>query len=126
MVVHAINLKTVLSVVVHPITQVTHVIKQKYLQQLNQLRPAVCIFIFIIEEKKQRRVSIHIAAITCANQPCKNGATCYTTGNSYFCFCGSNSMYTGTNCDTPKPTSDAGKDLLFFKSMNNLFLVVKF
>ncbi|CAF3411896.1 unnamed protein product [Rotaria sp. Silwood1] len=38
--------------------------------------------------------------ITCSNRPCQNGGTCFNTGNSYFCFCGSNSLYTGKNCET--------------------------
>jgi hypothetical protein len=47
------------------------------------------------------------STITCANQPCLNGATCYNAGTSYFCYCGSNSNFVGKNCDTPKVTFDA-------------------
>jgi hypothetical protein len=46
------------------------------------------------------------SAITCANQPCQNGATCYSTSTSYFCYCGANSMYGGKNCDTPNVAAD--------------------
>ncbi|CAF4517491.1 unnamed protein product [Rotaria sp. Silwood2] len=40
-------------------------------------------------------------AVTCNNQPCQNGGTCFSAGNSYFCYCGGlNSQYTGKNCET--------------------------
>jgi len=41
------------------------------------------------------------SAITCANQPCQNGGVCYNAGPSYFCYCGTNSIHTGQNCETP-------------------------
>ncbi|UJR20718.1 hypothetical protein I4U23_023840 [Adineta vaga] len=39
-------------------------------------------------------------SIKCVNQPCQNGGTCYNTGDSYFCFCGSKNGFTGKNCET--------------------------
>ncbi|CAF1156729.1 unnamed protein product [Rotaria magnacalcarata] len=48
------------------------------------------------------------STITCLQQPCRNGATCYNSGSSYYCYCGSNSLYTGKNCETsiaPLPTT---------------------
>ncbi|CAF3317293.1 unnamed protein product [Rotaria socialis] len=48
------------------------------------------------------------STITCLQQPCRNGATCYNSGSSYFCYCGSNNLYTGKNCETnisPLPTT---------------------
>jgi hypothetical protein len=46
--------------------------------------------------------------MTCADQPCQNGGTCVTMGNSYSCFCGLSSIYTGKNCDstTPMPAAE--------------------
>ena len=34
----------------------------------------------------------------CSNNPCLNGATCQTNGNSYYCNCPSG--YSGSNCQT--------------------------
>jgi hypothetical protein len=48
------------------------------------------------------------STMTCANQPCLNGATCYNVGNSYFCYCGTLSNFSGKNCEVPKaPTADS-------------------
>jgi len=44
--------------------------------------------------------------ITCANQPCQNGGTCYNAGSSYFCYCGTSSTYTGKNCETSLVAAD--------------------
>jgi hypothetical protein len=41
---------------------------------------------------------IFVAGMTCANQPCQNGATCYNAGNSYFCYCGATG-FSGKNCE---------------------------
>jgi hypothetical protein len=57
---------------------------------------------------------IFVAAITCANQPCQNGATCYNAGSSYFCYCGTGSNYTGKNCDTAIVSSDSSRNFIFF------------
>jgi hypothetical protein len=46
-------------------------------------------------------------AVTCANSPCQNGATCYNAGSSYFCYCGTGSRYTGKNCETAIVASDS-------------------
>jgi hypothetical protein len=51
------------------------------------------------------------STIKCAQYPCQNGATCYDTSTSYFCYCGMNSQFTGTNCDTPKVQSAPGCQL---------------
>jgi len=45
------------------------------------------------------------SAIKCINQPCQNGATCYDTASSYFCYCGMNSNFSGKDCETPKVQS---------------------
>lgn len=37
---------------------------------------------------------------SCYNNPCLNGATCQTSGNSYVCICPS--FYSGSNCQTCK------------------------
>lgn len=58
----------------------------------------------------------YLGGMSCANQPCQNGATCYNTASSYFCYCGSNSGFTGPNCDTPKVTSDPSTNLPFLES----------
>jgi Notch-like protein len=36
---------------------------------------------------------------TCTDMPCQNGGTCFNSGNSYFCYCGTNSNFTGKNCE---------------------------
>ena len=41
--------------------------------------------------------------LTCANSPCKNGGTCVPRDTSYSCFCGTDSIYTGKNCDSTAP-----------------------
>jgi hypothetical protein len=46
---------------------------------------------------------IFVGTMTCTDQPCKNGGTCVTMGTSYSCFCGTNSIYSGKNCDSTTP-----------------------
>jgi hypothetical protein len=36
--------------------------------------------------------------VSCAQTPCQNNRPCYNSGNSYYCYCGS--QYTGKNCET--------------------------
>ncbi|UJR28908.1 hypothetical protein I4U23_010126 [Adineta vaga] len=43
--------------------------------------------------------------ITCADMPCRNGGMCYSFENSYYCYCGSNNVYTGKNCETIVPVA---------------------
>lgn len=38
----------------------------------------------------------------CSSRPCQNGATCFNTGNTFFCAC--TSQWSGTICNTPRPT----------------------
>jgi len=52
--------------------------------------------------------------MTCADQPCQNGGTCVPMGNSYSCFCGLNSIYTGKNCDSTTPMPVDGTKFFFF------------
>jgi hypothetical protein len=63
--------------------------------------------------------------MTCANQPCLNGATCYNVGNSYFCYCGTLSNFSGKNCEVPKaPTADSSRNFFFvFYNLNTIFFL---
>jgi hypothetical protein len=57
---------------------------------------------------------IFLVPMTCADQPCQNGGTCVAMGNSYSCFCGLSSIYTGKNCDSTTPMPAAGAKFFFF------------
>lgn len=42
---------------------------------------------------------------SCTQSPCRNGGTCVPRGDSYSCFCGLKSIYSGKNCDSTAPLS---------------------
>ncbi len=76
-------------------------------------------FIFFCFNYKLKTVifyKIFIVGITCANQPCKNGGTCYNINNSYYCQCAN--VYTGINCETIPAISER---IFRYKYVKKLF-----
>ena len=55
---------------------------------------------------------LNLLVNACFNNPCQNGATCQSNGNTYICICAA--FYSGTNCQTCKIE-------LKFKIMNKQF-----
>jgi hypothetical protein len=60
---------------------------------------------------------IFAVAMTCTDQPCKNGGTCVPRDTSYSCFCGTDSIYTGKNCDSTTPMTVDGMKISSYNYM---------
>ena len=57
-----------------------------------------------------------LGPMKCVNQPCRNGGSCFSNGNSYYCYCAAN--YSGMNCELVKAASSSSRNTVLSLSTN--------